>query len=71
MASTTFDATGSAIGATHDIPLGAEVIVTKRGCLRYEGTLVVVARSRNGAYRVRFSNDTFVTAHSDEIEVVA
>lgn len=71
MAPIAFDATGSALNAGHVIPLGASVRVTKFGTVQPWANVVVHRHDRNGTYRLRFTdNDTFVSAHADELEVI-
>ena len=66
-----YDVTGSALDAAHTIPVGAFVRVTKHGTVQPWADVVVHRHDRNGSYRLRFlANDTFVTAHADELEVI-
>jgi len=65
-----YDVTGSAIGARHEIPVGAPVRVTRAGVVQ-AWDVVVHRHDRNGTYRLRFpASDTYVTAHADEVEAL-
>lgn len=71
MAPIAFDATGSALNAGHELALGTPVRVTRGGTVQPWANVVVHRHDRNGTYRLRFlDNDTFVTAHADEVEAV-
>lgn len=60
-----YDVTGSAIDARHDIPVGAPVQVTRGGVVQ-PWTCVVHRHDRNGTYRLRFENGTYVTVQNYE-----
>lgn len=62
-----FDPTGSAVNASHAIPVGTPVIVTRGGVVQPWEGVTVFRHDRNGTYRLRFPNDTYVTVHADEI----
>ncbi|WP_159599899.1 hypothetical protein [Agromyces humi] len=55
----------------HTIPLGTPVTVTKQGVLQPWEGVTVFRHDRNRTYRLHFPNDTYVTAHENELTVIA
>lgn len=60
---------GSTLVGGHAIPIGTSVRVTRCGVVQ-DWDVQVIRHDRNRTYRLRFTNDTFVTAHEWELEVI-